>query len=236
MIHRKALLPRRGFTLVELLVVIAIIGLLMSLLLPAVQKIRQRGTVAKATSQINQIAIACAQFKADNDVYPPDNATEAAKVLQAMYPRSFSGATYNGGGTLTTPNQFLVHFLQGPQGTGWAIDSPTFPGVGATTKKGPWKPFPASELNTFNQVIDPWGLPLQYRASGTGGAYGPTPAGGIAFYTDAGGKAFNFGGVQVMSSGPNKQMGSGGTLPMSGNDGFDDLANFNGGYQLGARP
>jgi len=221
--------------LVELLVVIAIIGLLMSLLLPAVQKIRQRGTVAKATSQINQIAIACAQFKADNDVYPPDNAAEAANVLKQMYPR-YTGANPS---FPNNPNGILVMFLQGPQGTGWAIDAPVAPGGAATTRKGPWMTFPASELSG-GLVIDPWDRPLKYRASGTGGAYSAAaPPGGHVAYNDASNKPFNFGGVQIVSDGPDKKFGIGGpNLPSSNSDkdGFDNLANFNGGYQLGARP
>jgi prepilin-type N-terminal cleavage/methylation domain-containing protein len=227
---------REGFTLVELLVVIAIIGLLMALLLPAVQKIRGSGDRTKAISQLNQIATACAQFKADTGFYPPDNAADAAKVLQAMYPRTFNATTYNGGNTLNNPNQFLVHFLAGPLGTGWAIDAPAAPGPSATTKKGPWMTFQTSEL-AGNTVIDPWGQPLQYRASGSGGAYAAgSPPGGIPAYLDTAGRPFNQGGVQVISGGPNKSPPTGGNLPMAGTPGADDLANFNGGYQLGARP
>lgn len=61
---------RPGFTLVELLVVIAIIAVLASLLLPAIQKVREAANRAKCQSNIRQLGIASLNFESTHRGFP----------------------------------------------------------------------------------------------------------------------------------------------------------------------
>src|SRR3977135_3409193 len=87
-LHRARSHHRRGFTLVELLVVIAVIAILISLLLPAVQKVRESANRGQCSTNLEQLPPACHDYPSVYNMFPQGGRYRNGDI--GVYPHYYS--------------------------------------------------------------------------------------------------------------------------------------------------
>jgi prepilin-type N-terminal cleavage/methylation domain-containing protein/prepilin-type processing-associated H-X9-DG protein len=104
--HRPRVGRSAGFTLIELLVVIAIIGVLIALLLPAVQAAREAARRAQCTNNLKQLGLALANYESANGAYPLGYCQRAVDD---------PGVWSDSGWGCWSPHALLLGYLEGVQ-------------------------------------------------------------------------------------------------------------------------
>jgi prepilin-type N-terminal cleavage/methylation domain-containing protein len=172
----------RGFTLIELLVVIAIIGLLMTLLVPAVTKATEMVRAIQTRGILKSLSVGLEDFKQDFGDYPPSRPNSyfggtkpglVYKIVGTEAGRPESVAP----GDMGTGAANLVYYLYGPDRVGWGtVGGGAMPFGGAPQRAyGPY--YQCAEdgvrLEKLSSSFTVRGQSLTFAATGFLDAYKP---------------------------------------------------------------
>lgn len=116
--------PRSGFTLIELLVVIAIIGVLVGLLLPAVQRVRETANRLQCQNNLKQIGLALHNYEGDNKLLPPAYLTAKTTLDGSAYGIPYGDEYRNGPPGWAWGVLILPYLEQGTLSNQFRLDLP----------------------------------------------------------------------------------------------------------------
>ena len=157
-------LRRRAFTLIELLVVIAIIAVLIGLLLPAVQKVREAAARAASQNNLKQMGLAFHSFNDANGGLPP---------LYGWSPRPTTANGYSAGGSFGTAFFHILPYVEQSN-------------LYQSTNRTQYYYYAGSAPNTYSYSYtypDPtYGYSFNYSYTYSSGTYTYVPSGITAYW------------------------------------------------------
>ena len=185
--------PRRAFTLIELLVVIAIIGVLIALLLPAVQSARESARRAKCLNNLKQIGLGLLNYEGIAGAFPPSNVLAGAGNM-VTWTNGFSVhcriLPFMEQGVAFDALNFQFNHLSATNTTvvGMAVAIFTCPSDRFADERTPFPPFTGltatGGVTSYGFSQGDWYVFGGIGASGNRGAFGPNRSRRISEFND----------------------------------------------------